>query len=124
MTQEQNKGPVIKDFDAVSPPKRIAKLRGKSIDVTMIPSRVTLAMASFKDDMDGGHLSAREQIEQSVDLVSKITSHKDPEITKDWLLNNTDFSELMELINFVLHGITAKAEEYTKKQGNGDTAKS
>jgi hypothetical protein len=48
-----DRGPTLKDFDAVAPEKRQAKIAGKMLDCTFIPARVTLAIQRFSDEMEG-----------------------------------------------------------------------
>lgn len=115
---EKKKGPEIRDFDAVSPERRYAKIGGKKIDVTFIPPRVTLDMARFKDDLEAGKISDLEKMERMVDLVARAASRSDPEVTSDWLLDNTpDIFILFEFINFVLTPTLDRAEK-AAEEGN------
>jgi len=118
------KAPQIKDFDAVAPARRVARIAGREVDVTSIPARVTLDMARFKDDLDAGKLTQEEQIARTVELVAKVTVARNPEITADWLLDNTTLDTLFDFIGFVLAPTTQRAKEYEEKQGNGEPASS
>ena len=92
---------VIKDFDKILPPKRIAKLAGKEIDVSLIPSRVSLELAIFRDNVLKMK-SSEEQQRKSLEIVAKVCQVKNPKITVDWLLDNTHYEQLIEFIDFVL----------------------
>ena len=114
-----DKGPIIKDFDAVAPVRRIAKIAGREVDVTSIPARVTLDLARFKDDRDEEKLTALEQIQATAELVSRVAMRSDPTITADWLFDNLTFEQMLDFIQFVLNPAVEKAEA----QGNASTAK-
>ncbi len=109
---------IIKDFDRLVPDKRTAQLAGKEIDVTRIPSRVTLQLAKYADDVAEGKLSPMEQFLQALEPVAAVCKLSDPEITVDWLLDNTDFAQLSEFAKFVLEPITQQSggQELGKKQ--------
>lgn len=92
---------LIRDFNTVIPRKRIAKLAGEEIDVTLIPSRIALELSIFRDkvlDMK----SFEEVQRKSLELVAKVCQVKNPKITVDWLLDNTHYEQLIGFIDFVL----------------------
>lgn len=93
--------PMIKDFDKIIPPKRIAKLAGKEIDVSLIPSRTSLELAIFRDKVLKMK-SSEEQQRKSLEIVVQVCQVKNPKITVDWLLDHTHYAQLIEFIDFVL----------------------
>jgi len=95
----------IKDFNRLIPDQRIAQLGNKEIDVTRIPSRVTLQLAKYADDVSEGKLTPMEQFLNALEPVAAICKLTDPDITVDWLLDNTDFTQLSEFTKFVLEPI-------------------
>lgn len=99
----------LRDFDRLVPEQRIAVLGGKEIDVTRIPSRVTLQIAQFADDVAEGKLTPGEQFLAALDPVAAVCRLSDPEITVDWLLDKTDFAQLMEFTRFVLEPVQKAA---------------
>ena len=110
-------GKTFKDFDRLIPEQRIAKLAGKEIDVTRIPSRVTLMLAEYADSVD--RLSPKEQFKNALEPIVAVCKLTDPEVTVDWLLDNTDFAQLQEFTQFVLEPIRQKTQggqESGKKQ--------
>lgn len=123
MTMDK-KGPEIRDFDAVSPERRQARIGGRVVDVTSIPARVTLEMARFKDDIDAGNLSQKDLVERTFDIVGRITSVSDQEMTADWLLDNVDLNTSLDFINWILKPSLDKAEKMQAKSGNEGTAES
>ena len=102
-------GPVVKDFDAVAPERRQAKIAGKVLDCTFIPARVTLAIQRFSDEMEGK--SGADAVERAAELIAKIGQRTDPELTVDWLLDNLDLLQLQELFAFILDPYKRRAEE-------------
>lgn len=97
---------VFKDFNTIIPKKRIAKLAEEEIDVSLIPSRVSLELAIFRDSIFKGKVkSSEEQQRKSLEIVSKVCQVKNPKITVEWLLDNTHYEQLIEFIDFVLEPI-------------------
>lgn len=97
----------IKDFGKVVRPQRKLLLAGEEIDVSVIPSRVAIEMTQLADQQDK---SSEDTFMQAVDLVSRVCQSKNPKITVDWLLDNTDFELLMDVIDFVLEPVKHRAE--------------
>ena len=110
-------GPVVKDFDAVAPERRQAKIAGKVLDCTFIPARVTLAIQRFSDDMAGK--SGADAVERAAELIAKVGQRTDPELTVDWLLDNLDLMQLQDLFQFILEPYSRRAKEV---QGNAGAA--
>ena len=109
--------PIIKDFNTVLPPKRIAKLADEEIDVSLIPSRVTLELAIFRDSIFKGKIkSLEEQYRKSVEIVAKICQVKNPKITPEWLIENTNYEQLNEFIDFVFEPINRLGKGKSKKK--------
>jgi len=102
----------ILDLDKLVPEQRILRLNGKDIDVSKIPSRVMLDIIKNKDKMEEG---GGTDFETTVDLAVKICKPSFPEITKDWLYDNTDFTQLMGLLEFVLKPLKDRAEKSSGK---------
>ncbi len=80
---------------------------GEQVDVTKIPSRVTLEMTKLADDADA--MKSEESFFMVVDLVAKACKPSNEKITADWLLDNTDFETLMEFCEFVMEPIRERA---------------
>lgn len=95
---------IFKDFNKIIPEVRIAKLGDEEIDVSKIPSRVSLELAIFRDKVLTMK-SSEEQQRKSLEIVAKVCQVKNPKITVDWLLDNTHYEQLIEFIDFVLEPI-------------------
>jgi hypothetical protein len=114
-------GPEIRDFDAIAPKGRRAKIGGRVVDVSFIPGRITLELARFKDALDSGELTELQSIETALDIVAQITTRQDPEMTADWLLDNAQLLRLTDFINYVLDPTREKVEA---QSGNEEPASS
>lgn len=101
--------PEILDLDKLKPKKRIVKLAGKEIDVSVIPSEVTLELAEKIDDID---MSSPKSFDLVFDMVIKICNvmNFDEKITKDWLIKNTSLEQLMAMLEFIMRPIRERAD--------------
>ncbi len=97
--------PVIKDFDAIVKPKRIAILGGKRIDVSKIPTRVMVELLQM---LDSESAQETDTFFKMVDVVVKVCN--DPEITPDWLYDNTEMDILLDFTEFVIEPIKNRGE--------------
>lgn len=107
------KQPEILDLDKLIPQKRIVKLAGKEIDVSKIPSEVTLEIVEKIDVLSSGE---SESFPLVFDMIVKICNATDPdeEITKDWLVKNTSLDQLITLMEFVMEPVRERAEQQGK----------
>ena len=103
--------PELLDLDKLIPDKRAIKLAGREIDVSKVPTRVVLEIEKNKDKLKSG---SDETFDLMLDLVCKIIKPSFPEITVDWLVDNTDFMQLQALLEFVMKPIREKAEKSVK----------
>ena len=112
-----DKGPEILDLDKLLEDKRLIKLEGKEIDVSKIPSKITLEIANKFDDIDKND---PESMDVVMDLVLDIiNSQNKEEITKDWLLENTDINQLIALLEFVMEPLEDKVDEAGNQKKTG-----
>lgn len=107
--------PEILDLDKLKPAKRIVKLAGKEIDVSVIPSGVTLELI---DKMDVIESESAESFELVFDLILKICNATNPDdgITKEWLVDKTDLNQLMAMLEFIMRPIRERAEANGKNK--------
>jgi len=102
----------ILDLDKLIPDQRLIRLAGKEIDVSKVPTRVVLEIEKNKGKLQSG---GDETFDMLLDLVCKICRPSFPEITTDWLVDNTDFVQLQALLEFVMKPIREKAEKAAGK---------
>ena len=119
---------IIKDFDKIIPDKRIAKLAGKSFDVSKISTRMALKQVIFMDNalkMNGekafkGAIEIVAEIcgkpkKTGDSLWSKLVNLFKQRITAKWLLEHTNYEQLKAFMDFVLEPLMVKAETKDSK---------
>ena len=116
--------PIIKDFDKLIPQKRIAILAGRQFDVSKIPTRLALEQAAFIDSLSGIK-NEKDEFNKSLEIAEKICNQTEPvklfdrifrkRVTAKWLIDNTDITQLIEFINFILEPITGTDGKDKKK---------
>jgi hypothetical protein len=108
------KKPEILDLDKIVPELRIVKLAGKEIDVSKIPSEVTLSIAEKTDMLKSG---SSESFPVIFDMIIKIcnATNPDDDITKEWLIRNTSMEQLLALMDFVMKPLRERADVNGKK---------
>ena len=107
-------GDVIKDYDKISYPKRIAILGGQKIDVTIIPSRIALEVAIFRDRIF--RIKSEDSFSNLISIVAKICKLSNNKITSEWLLDNTHIEELNDFLTFVLEPKNKRASSPAAKK--------
>ncbi|CRK80304.1 hypothetical protein [Neobacillus massiliamazoniensis] len=105
----------ILDLDKLIPEQRIIRLAGKEIDVSKIPSRVTLEIAEKSDVLKSG---SNESFPLLLDMIVKICKPSQPDINSDWLIDHTSLDQLLSMIEFILKPIQDRAK------GNGKNEES
>ena len=99
----------IKNFDKIVRPERKAILCGEEVDLTKIPTRVTLEMTRLSDNQS--KLNSEEGFHATVELVAMACKPSNPKMTADWLIDNTDFETLMEFMDYALEPVKKRVEE-------------
>jgi hypothetical protein len=102
------KQPEILDLDKLIGDKRIIKLAGKEIDVSKIPSKVTLRIADSYEDLKEDN---PESMNILMDIVMDIIKPKNPEVTQDWIIENTDIKQLIALIEFIMKPVNERIKK-------------
>lgn len=106
-------GQEILDLDKLIPSQRIVKLGGKTIDVSKIPSRVTLEIAQKSDVLKSG---TEDSFPILLNLIVNICKPSSPDITTEWLIDNTSLDQLLALIEFILQPIKDRTEGKGKNE--------
>ena len=120
---------IIKDFDKIIPDKRIAILVGKEFDVSKISTRMALKQVVFRDNVlkMNGEAAFRKAVEIVAEICgkpkitgdsfwSKLINLFRSRITTKWLMDNTNYEQLTEFIDFVLEPLTKEVEKSEKKK--------
>jgi len=114
---------VIHDLDILRPKPEYVKLGGKEIDISFIPSGVALDIIKLREELEaltntpeklkniesGGDVALRS-FEISAELCASITRNQHPEMTKEWLLKNTDMFQLKALIEHITQAVFRSLE--------------
>lgn len=103
----------ILDLDKIITAERIVRLAGKDIDVSKIPSRVTLEIAKKSDVLKSG---SEESFPVLLDLIVKICKPSQPDITSEWIIDHTSLDQLLALIEFILKPIKDRTEGKGKNE--------
>jgi len=93
----------IVDLDAVKPPKKIIRLAGKEIDVSIVPFEKVLDMLDKIDVVDEKTPGYTKLILGTFSGVMKdILKDSDEDITDDWIHKNIDSTRMLKLINEII----------------------
>ena len=103
---------VIKDYDKIVYDTRIAILGGEKIDVTVIPSRIAMEVAIFKDRAI--LVKGEDSFKDLIRIVAKVCRLTNENITDEWLLDNTHIEELNDFLTFVLTPINKSVNDKDK----------
>lgn len=119
---------LLKDFDAIAPPKRVAKIGGEEVDVSIFSTRATLKLIEYSQkynfvDVDGINEKnfSPGQFEGMAEVVAVACQRTNKKITKDWLLDNTDPVTLLEFVKYVIGPVTERMKTLTGNKGSGST---
>lgn len=103
--------------------QRIALIEGEEIDVTKIPTRVTIELSELSEEIKKSKgdnaISNVDNFNKIVDIISTACK-TNKKITPDWLKDNTDITQLLDLMNFILEPIKQRAKAVGK---TGDSSK-
>ncbi|TQD25110.1 hypothetical protein [Methanolobus vulcani] len=103
---------IMKDFDTIAPVKRVARIGGEEVDVSVFSTRATLKLIDMTDSPEKiQNLENGKNIESFVEVVATACQRSNPKITADWLMDNVDMFTLVEFSKFVLEPIIQKLEE-------------
>lgn len=124
--------PVIHDLDVLRPRPEYVRLGGKDIDISFVPSGVALDIMGLQTELQeltdtpeklaavkAGGGAAKRSFEIAAELCAAITSAQQPDMTKEWLLKNTDVLQIKALMEHVTRAVFKSLEnaedEETKK---------
>ncbi|MDG6245099.1 MAG: hypothetical protein QCH31_12060 [Methanolobus sp.] len=100
---------LIRDFGTIVPQKRIARIAGEEVDVSVFSTRATLKLIELTSSPDKQTaLESGEGIEDLLEVVAIACQRSNPKITKDWLIDNVDLFTLVEFAQFVMEPVTEK----------------
>jgi hypothetical protein len=106
---------LLKDFDAIAPPKRVAKIGGEEVDVSIFSTRATLKLIEYSQKYNFQDTECKPvenlspgQFEDMAEVVAVACQRTNKKITKDWLLDNCDPVTLLEFVKYVIGPVTER----------------
>jgi len=117
----------VKDLDVLRPKPNYIKLADTEIDVSFIPCGITFEIDSIMQDLStitveavkDNPESARRAFDLTIRLCAAFCSWKNPEMTKEWFMENVDarqVREFAEAIKEALERSYSGIEDYGKKK--------
>ena len=108
----------ILNLDKLLPEARKIIIGSKTIDVSVIPTRVSLELMRNSKKFEKLQTDkADELFDEVLDICVKIIKPSFPEVNREWLIDNTKgINALSELINFTLKPLIDLANVKKKKQ--------
>ena len=108
----------MKDFSTVVPQKRIARISGEEVDVSVFSTRATLKLIELTSSPEKqAALESGQGIEDLLEVVAIACQRSNPKVTKDWLIDNVDMFTLVEFAQFVMEPVTARLKAIEGKDG-------
>lgn len=115
----------LKDFDKLIIDKRTAILAGKTFDVSKISTRMALEQSEFRDNIL--KMGEKEALYKAIKIVARICGKPvikgnfikqlfNKAIDEKWLVENTNYEQLIAFIDFVLEPLTGKTQPETDKK--------
>lgn len=104
-----------RDFSKTVYPKRIAVIEGEEIDVSKISTRVMLKLVELKDrreELEAGEIGIFYEL---IEIISQCCK-ANKKITADWLIDNTDIMQLLDLMEYIIEPLTVKVESVIVKK--------
>ena len=114
---------VFKDFNTLIPDKRIAKIGNREFDVSLISTRLALKQIIFRDN--ALKMSGAQAFNTAVSIVAEICKPTGgnkflnlfkKKVTAKWLMDNCSYTQLLEVIDFVLKPLYKEDEAVDKKE--------
>ncbi|MDP2217404.1 MAG: hypothetical protein Q8J68_08970 [Methanolobus sp.] len=109
---------IMKDFGTIVPQKRVARIAGEEVDVSVFSTRATLRLIELTSSPEKeAALESGQGIEDLLEVIAIACQRSNPKVTKDWLIDNVDMFTLVEFAQFVLEPITAKLNAMKDQEG-------
>lgn len=113
------------DFDILAPPKRIAKIGGEEIDVSIVSTKIAIKFMEFSkkhkmkkfENVKNIEDIEDNALEDIIEIVALVCENSSKKITKDWLLSNVDIGVLMKFVKFVFGPLTERVKEMSTEAG-------
>jgi hypothetical protein len=101
----QGQSGAFEDYDIIVPPLRQAKIGGQIFDVSEINTKIAFEVMQVSGN-DLSNLTA-DKFSQLIDIGVKIFQMTNPEIDREWVLENTNPLKLINFITFAVQSINS-----------------
>ncbi len=112
---------ILKDLDMLDPPKKLVKMSGEIIDISFIPSRVTLTAMRISLDLEKKKITADEMFEKMIEIIVHISENSNPTITAEWLYDHVSVEKITKFLNLIV-SVETENDDKTGTSGE-ETAK-
>ena len=107
------------DVDKILPAPRTFTLAGELVDVSALPSRVVVGIIKERAKFEA---QGDEAFDLLIDKMGEVCQRSNSTVTRDWLLENTTFQQLIAVIEFILKPLQeAGKTKATSRKAAGET---
>lgn len=100
---------IRKDFSKTIYEKRIAVIEGEEIDVSRISTRVMLNLVDLKERREELEAGGKEIFYKLIEIIAQCCK-SNSKITVDWLIDNTEIMQLLDLMEFIVEPLLMRAD--------------
>jgi len=104
-----------KDFSQTVYPMRIEVIENEEIDVSKISTRVMLNLVELKDRQEELKAGGTGIFYELIEIIAQACK-ANKKITTDWLIDNTDIMQLLDLMEYIIEPLTVKVESAMVKK--------
>jgi len=101
---------LFEDLDLLDPPERFVKMAGEVIDISFIPSELTLKAAKISNMFEKGSMSMDEMFTQMIDVIVTISQGSNPNVTAEWILKNVSVAKITRFLELLVSDMNDSKE--------------
>ncbi len=122
--------PIVYDLDILRPAPEYVLLGGKKIDISFVPSGIAIDIMAIQQELEdltgtpeklkkieAGGQEAIESFQLAASICAKITGAQHKDMTKEWLLKNTNVVQLKQLIEHITNAVSKSLESIEGEAG-------
>lgn len=122
--------PIVYDLDILRPTPEYVLLGGKRIDISFVPSGIAIDIMAMQQKLqdltstpdklkkiEAGGKAAIESFQVAASICAKITESQHKDMTKEWLLKNTNVVQLKQLIEHITNAVSKSLEGIEGESG-------
>ncbi|KKL19906.1 hypothetical protein LCGC14_2460790 [marine sediment metagenome] len=122
--------PIVYDLDILRPTPEYVLLGGKKIDISFVPSGIAIDIMAMQQELqdltgtpeklrkiEAGGKEAIESFQVAASICAKITGTQHKDMTKEWLLKNTNVVQLKQLIEHITNAVSKSLESIEGEAG-------